>query len=73
MRLFFKYISIKRQNFPDGTDIEIFKLKSLNKAYSMIKNKSDKEHVTTFLKKNIFKCKIYKQIRFIRFSILYRL
>lgn len=53
---------LKDKTYPDGTDIEIFKLKSLNKAYSMIKNKSDKEHVTTFLwkKKNIFKCKIYK-------------
>ena len=53
---------LKDSTFPDGTDIEIFKLKSLIKAYSMIKNKSDKEHVTTFFwkKKNIFKCKIYK-------------
>ena len=53
---------LKDSTFPDGTDIEIFKLKSLIKAYSMIKNKSDKEHVTTFFwkKKNIFRCKIYK-------------
>ena len=46
---------LRDSTFPDGTDIEIFKLKSLIKAYKMIKNKSDKEHVTTFFwKKKYF-------------------
>jgi len=38
--------------FPDGQDIEIFKFKSLEKAWISAKTSSDKEHVTPFIKKN---------------------
>tara|TARA_B100001093_G_scaffold518265_1_gene602519 strand:+ start:1018 stop:1785 length:768 start_codon:yes stop_codon:yes gene_type:complete len=53
---------LKDSTFPDGTDIEIFKLESLIKAYNIIKDKNDREHVTTFFwkKRNIFNCKMYK-------------
>ena len=60
---------LKDKTYPDGTDIEIFKLKSLNKAYSMIKNKSDKEHVTTFFGKK----KIFLNVKFINQIKIYQI
>ncbi len=39
--------------FPDGMDIEIFSIKSLNKAWSYSrKHKDYREHVTTYIKEN---------------------
>ena len=39
-------------NFPDGSDIEIYKQKSLIKLSKMSDKKEDKEHVTNFFWKN---------------------
>lgn len=39
--------------FPDGVDIEIFTYKSLIETFKSAKSKHDKEHVTTYIKKNI--------------------
>ena len=68
---------ISKSTFPDGSDIEIFNFKSLKKAYKLIKNKEDKEHVTTFFWKNKtkFKCGTYsinKNLSKYRFSIDYK-
>ena len=39
-------------NFPDGQDIEVFKYKLLEKSYYEASLKSDREHVTTYVKNN---------------------
>jgi len=48
--------------YPDGTDIEIFKYKSLVKVNKLVQTKPEREHVTNFFwkKKNIFKTNILK-------------
>ena len=50
----------KKSKFPDGTDIEIYKYKSLVKLNRLTKKNEDKEHVTNFFWKNpkIFKTMI---------------
>ena len=47
----------KKSRFPDGTDIEIYKYKSLVKLNRLTQKDEDKEHVTNFFWKNpkIFK------------------
>ena len=53
-------LPISRSTYPDGSDIEIFKLKALKKINKLTKNKSDREHVTNFFWRNekLFKCHI---------------
>ena len=48
--------------FADGLDCEIFNFKSLEKSYQKSKSNTDKEHVTTYIKKNKskFKLKTYQ-------------
>ena len=48
--------------WPDGLDIEIIKYKTLNKINKIVKINSDKEHVTTYIKKNLnnFKYRLLK-------------
>ena len=36
--------------FPDGMDIEIFKYKALKISNKLAKNKSEREHVTVFMR-----------------------
>ena len=36
--------------YPDGLDIEVFSKKCLNKTFRLVKNKYDKEHVTSFMR-----------------------
>jgi spore coat polysaccharide biosynthesis protein SpsF len=45
--------------FPDGMDVEVFSFDALKKAYKNAKLKSEREHVTPFIKKNknLFKIK----------------
>ena len=38
--------------FPDGQDIEVFKFSTLKQAWKESKLKSDREHVTSYIKKN---------------------
>ena len=45
--------------FPDGLDVEIFSFKSIEKAHKLAKLKSEKEHVTPYILKNLKKFKIY--------------
>lgn len=40
------------ENFPDGQDIEVFKFSALTVAWREAKLKSDREHVTPFIRKN---------------------
>ena len=51
-----------QSSFPDGTDVEIYKYKSLLKLNKLSDKNEDKEHVTNFFWKNpaIFKTKILK-------------
>ena len=41
--------------FPDGLDVEIFTFKALKVAHKLAKSKYDKEHVTSFMYKNLTK------------------
>ena len=50
----------------DGNDVEVFSIKSLSKIYNGVRSKFDKEHVTTYLRRNKKKlsglssiCKVY--------------
>ena len=45
--------------FPDGLDVEIFSFKSLKKSFEKAKLKSEREHVTPFIRKNKNNFKIY--------------
>jgi len=48
--------------FPDGMDIEIFKYKALKISNKLAKNKSEREHVTVFMRQfKKFKSKRYDQ------------
>jgi spore coat polysaccharide biosynthesis protein SpsF len=51
----------KKSNWPDGSDIEIFNFRLLEKKISSNLNQEDKEHVTNFIWKNPkkFKLKIF--------------
>lgn len=40
------------ENFPNGQDVEVFKFSALEKAWSEAKLKSEREHVTPFIRKN---------------------
>ena len=48
--------------FADGLDCEVFNFKSLEKSYQKSKSNTDKEHVTTYIKRNKskFKLKTYQ-------------
>ena len=66
-----------KSKFPDGSDIEIFKFKSLLKISKLSKNNEDKEHVTNFFWKNPkeFKTKMInnkKDLSNYKFSIDYK-
>ena len=39
-------------SFPDGLDVEVFKLNSLIKSQNLCKTNSNKEHVTNFIRKS---------------------
>ena len=66
-----------KSKYPDGSDIEIFKFKSLLKISKLSKNNEDKEHVTNFFWKNPkeFKTKMInnkKDLSNYKFSIDYK-
>jgi spore coat polysaccharide biosynthesis protein SpsF len=42
------------ENFPDGQDVEVFSFNALEKAWKLAELKSDREHVTSFIRNNIF-------------------
>ena len=44
--------NILRELFPDGQDIEVFRFSVLNRAYNEATLNSDKEHVTTYIRRN---------------------
>ena len=56
LRLFLKkkvdYISnVVPPSFPDGFDVEVFHISTLEKVKRIVKNQHDKEHVTSFLRR----------------------
>lgn len=44
--------NILKQEYPDGQDIEVFKFSALEKAWNESKLKSDREHVTPYIRRN---------------------
>lgn len=40
------------ENYPDGQDVEVFKFSALEKAWKYAKLKSEREHVTPFIRNN---------------------
>jgi len=60
-------------SYIDGNDVEIFSIKSLNKIYNKAKSNFDKEHVTTYLKKNKKKFKVINFKASENLSLKYRL
>jgi spore coat polysaccharide biosynthesis protein SpsF len=48
-------------SYIDGNDVEVFSIETLSKIYNNAKSKFDKEHVTTYLRRNK---KIFKIINF---------
>lgn len=59
----YSYISnIISPTFIDGNDVEIFNYKILKLINNKVKSKFDKEHVTTFLRRNLnkYKCKNFR-------------
>jgi len=62
--------------FPDGLDIEIFKTKALEKVWKTVKNKYDREHVTSFFKSsnkfNILNLRNKEDYSHFRFTVDYR-
>ena len=60
IKIFFKkkldYISTGSK-FADGLDCEVFNFRSLEKSYQESKSNTDKEHVTTYIKRNKTKFK----------------
>ena len=56
----FEYLSnCINRTFPDGLDFEIFKKKTLELSYRKVQNSFDKEHVTSYMRRNV---KNYKNI-----------
>jgi|MDSZ01.2.fsa_nt_gb spore coat polysaccharide biosynthesis protein SpsF (cytidylyltransferase family) len=52
----FDYLSnTVKPTFPDGLDVEVFKFNFLEETYQNVKNRIDKEHVTTYMHKNFSK------------------
>tara|TARA_Y100000590_G_C15725769_1_gene1015219 strand:- start:1793 stop:2506 length:714 start_codon:yes stop_codon:yes gene_type:complete len=56
------------RSYPDGMDINIFKLNALEKAYKLTNSKIDREHVTYFFRRNK---KIFSQINIVSDENLY--
>jgi len=49
----FDYVSnVLEEHFPDGQDIEVFKFSALERAWKSAKLKSDREHVTPYIRFN---------------------
>lgn len=46
------YANIMEELFPDGQDIEVFTFKALEKAWNEANLKSDREHVTPYIRNN---------------------
>lgn len=46
------YANIIEEHYPDGQDIEVFKFIALEKAWKEAKLKSDREHVTPYIRNN---------------------
>tara|TARA_X000000368_G_C22909268_1_gene657809 strand:+ start:199 stop:918 length:720 start_codon:yes stop_codon:yes gene_type:complete len=72
----YNYVSnITPPTFPDGMDIEIFKFKTLEKAWKKSTTKSEKEHVTEYMRKNEkkkFNIKSKKNFSKIRITLDYK-
>lgn len=57
-KLIYKIINSKKdyitndnpRTYPDGLDAEVITFKALKKCYGLVKNKFDKEHVTTYVR-----------------------
>ena len=43
-----------QENYPDGEDVEVFSFDALFRAWNETKTSSEREHVTPYIRKNIF-------------------
>ena len=51
----YDYVSnrLERPGYPDGQDVEIFRMEALDLAEDFARDKSDREHVTPYIKKHL--------------------
>ena len=47
--------NVGKLSFPDGMDVEVIRFHALEKAFLMSNDKSEREHVTTFIRNNLEK------------------
>ena len=71
----FDYITLDEKTYPDGLDTEGFTFKTLEIAWKNAKLKSEREHVTPYIKNNNFRKKIIphsKDLSYFRWTIDYK-
>ena len=78
LKIFFlkkvEYVSnLLPPSYIDGNDVEIFSIKVLNKIYKKAKSKFDKQHVTTYLRRNRKNFNIFNFSEKENLSLKYRL
>ena len=64
---YYEELGFKKNDFPDGLDVEVFKFKTLIKSQNLSKTNYNKEHITSFLRRSK-KFKKYNYKSFINYS-----
>jgi len=71
----FEYIALDESTYPDGVDTEGFTFTALETAWKNAKLRSEREHVSPYIKKNKFRKKIItykKNLSHLRFTVDYK-